>query len=745
MSYLPNIDLSNVLNKTVLPIYKSTFRDDNRYIVYKGGAGAGKSRFIAQKILYRIIYQTNHRFLIVRKVKDTMKASVFQLFKDYIHSWGIESKFKIVESPLKITHIETKNTILFMGVDNPEKLKSIEKITSIWIEEASELEENDFNELDRRLRGNLPNYKQIILSFNPISHLHWLKKRFFDNPPKNCTVIETTYLDNPKLSEDDIDVLLEMKNYDIQQYNIYALNEWGVLNTNVVYHNFDFKKHSTQLTIDDFEVLHCGIDFNVGGCVVVLCGIRNDKVYVVDGFAAYDTDEIVTQLLSTKYRDKTFVLYPDASGKNRSSNASRTNISILRECFKIDVAKANPPVRDRINSTNRMFATDRIYINDKLEKLIYSLQTQAYKANGEPEKWTEHKGGAVDDWCFDGETKVIINDKEMSIKNIPESGNIRSYENKNVKFINGGSKGYDNLCCIKLVNGKIIKATPDHKFLTLNGWKEAKNLTGETLCNTELFQTSSRSSTVLSTIREQMDIFIRRLEQNRKKYKKKAENLFIERFGLFIKEQFQKVLLSITKMKISQIIISQTLYLWNRVNIGLFIQKNSTKTIQNIPEKQSKNIKISVESGINLKKVESGTKSIIEKISINSIKQACIFVKYVQKNLKQFQRKILSTAQEDVHQRREEIVGLMMKQESVKYVKPSLLQTNIQKQKLALKVVEVSLIGETEIYCLTVPDDGCFSLADGTIVSNCDGLSYFVNRKFGLIKNRVTKKKLKFA
>ena len=397
MDYSPDVDLSNVLNKTVLEVYKPTFRDENRYSVFKGGAGAGKSRFIAQKILYRIIYQPNHRFLIVRKVKDTMKASVFQLFKDYIYSWGIESKFKITESPLKITHLLTGNTILFMGIDNPEKLKSIEKITSVWIEEASELEENDFNELDRRLRGDLPNYKQILISFNPISHLHWLKKRFFDDPPKNCKVTETTYLDNPKLSDDDVDVLLEMKKYDIQQYNIYALNEWGVLNTNIVYHNFDHKKHTTALRVNDFDVLHVGIDFNIGGCVGVVCGIRDNKTYIVDGFSVYDTDAIVTKLFT--YKDKKIILYPDASGKARSTNASKSDIQILRDGgFTINAPKANGAVRDRINSCNRMFATDCIFVNDRVEKLMHSLQIQAYKDNGDPEKWTEHKGGAVDDW-----------------------------------------------------------------------------------------------------------------------------------------------------------------------------------------------------------------------------------------------------------------------------------------------------------------------------------------------------------
>lgn len=59
--------------------------------------------------------------------------------------------------------------ILFSGLDDVEKLKSIYAITGIWIEEASELDEGDLNQLDIRLRGETRFYKQIILSFNPIS------------------------------------------------------------------------------------------------------------------------------------------------------------------------------------------------------------------------------------------------------------------------------------------------------------------------------------------------------------------------------------------------------------------------------------------------------------------------------------------------------------------------------------------------------------------------------------------------
>lgn len=398
MEYKPNVDLSNVLDKTVLPVYHKKFRTKARYDVYKGGAGSGKSRFVAQKILYRIIYQPHHRYLVIRKVKDTMKASVFQLFKDYIYSWGIESKFHITESPMKITHKLTKNCILFMGVDNPEKLKSIEKITSVWIEEASELDEKDFNELDRRLRGELPNYKQIHISFNPISHLHWLKKRFFDIPPKNVDIIETTYLDNPKLPEEDIDVLLEMKRYDEQQYRIYALGEWGILNGNIIHHRFNKDIHISNKTIHDFKVLCIGVDFNIGGCVAVVEGEDTDGIsHIVEDFYAYDTENMIIEL-KNRYPDKIVNLYPDVSGGNRHTSSTVTDIDMLRQAgFYCVVPESNGATSTRYNACNRRFMNGLIKVNPITAKKTYeALQLHSYDDKGMPEKFTTHP--AIDDY-----------------------------------------------------------------------------------------------------------------------------------------------------------------------------------------------------------------------------------------------------------------------------------------------------------------------------------------------------------
>lgn len=377
--------------------HKPVLDDQSRFLISYGGAGSGKSFSVAQKIFLRLIQEENHRILVARKVAKTLRVSVFQLFKDIISESGLWDSFKINKTDMTITFEPTGSQLLFFGLDDIEKLKSIQGITSIWVEEASECDENDVAELNRRLRGHTAYYKQIILTFNPISHLHWLKSRFFDNPASTAAIYHSTYKNNAAIDDEYKAEIEDIKNYDIQQYNIYALGEWGVLNNNIVYHNFKPAQHYTGLLVDDFDVLHIGIDFNVGGCAVVVCGIRDNKVHVLELAAPYDTDAIVTHLI--RYKGKEMVLYPDASGDNRTANAPQSSVQILKNAgYRVDAPQANGAVRDRINATNRMFAQDRLLVNDRCEKLSHALQTQAYDKKGKPDKADEHTGASYDDW-----------------------------------------------------------------------------------------------------------------------------------------------------------------------------------------------------------------------------------------------------------------------------------------------------------------------------------------------------------
>lgn len=150
-----------------------------RYLVLYGGAGSGKSVFAVQRFLLRLLSEKGRNLLVVRAVSNTNRDSTFAAFKQVISSWGLYDLFRVNESDMRIRAVNG-STVVFKGLDDSEKLKSITfengVLTDIWVEEASEVSQSDFNQLDIRLRGNGPK-KQIVISFNPTDVNHWLKKR----------------------------------------------------------------------------------------------------------------------------------------------------------------------------------------------------------------------------------------------------------------------------------------------------------------------------------------------------------------------------------------------------------------------------------------------------------------------------------------------------------------------------------------------------------------------------------------
>lgn len=210
-------------NKAFLPL----LFDEHRYLVLKGGGGSGKSIFAGRKVLERCTTEPGHRWLVCRKVARTLRESCFDQLRGQIAEFYAWSGYRVNKSDMYIT-FANGSKILFAGLDDVEKLKSIYNITGIWIEEASELEEGDFNQLDIRLRGETREYKQIILTFNPVSITHWLKRRFFDQRDERATVHESTYKDNRFLDDEAIRTLESFRDTDEYYYMVYCLGQWGV-------------------------------------------------------------------------------------------------------------------------------------------------------------------------------------------------------------------------------------------------------------------------------------------------------------------------------------------------------------------------------------------------------------------------------------------------------------------------------------------------------------------------------------
>lgn len=229
------------------PLFRPYLTDNtHRYLILYGGAGSGKSVFAVQRFLYRLLTLPLCNVLVVRAVAATNRDSTYALFRQVISKWGLSELFSCKDSDLRIS-CANGNSVIFKGLDDTEKLKSITfpkgELTDIWIEEASEVLEEDFNQLDVRLRGKGA-HKQMVLTFNPVSVLHWLKLRFFDRKDPRALVLKSTYKDNQFLDEDYKRTLEGYKDTDPYYYSVYCLGEWGVLGQTI----FDAQKVSERLS-----------------------------------------------------------------------------------------------------------------------------------------------------------------------------------------------------------------------------------------------------------------------------------------------------------------------------------------------------------------------------------------------------------------------------------------------------------------------------------------------------------------
>lgn len=293
-------------NETFLPL----FFDKHRHLVLKGGGGSGKSIWAGRKVLERCVSEPGHRFLVVRKVAKTLRESCFHQLCAQAREFYPSAISRIPKGKSGDMYITFRNgsEILFAGLDDVEKLKSIHDITGIWIEEASEIFEDDFDQLDIRLRGETPYYQQIIITFNPISINHWLKKRFFDRKDTRVRVHESTYKDNRFLPEKDRQTLESFKETNPYYYTVYCLGMWGVVGKTY----FDAKKVQAQLAkktkpemVGKFEFYYNGIEIkNVSfiedenGCVKIYRAPETGRPYVIGGDTAGEgSDYFVGQAL----------------------------------------------------------------------------------------------------------------------------------------------------------------------------------------------------------------------------------------------------------------------------------------------------------------------------------------------------------------------------------------------------------------------------------------------------------------
>lgn len=286
------INLVDVVGKG----YKTFWNSKKRYLVVKGSRGSKKSKTTALKLIWLLLKYPKSNILVVRKVKDTLRDSCYKELIWAIETFKVSRYFKIKKNPLEIEYTVTGQKILFRGLDDPLKLTSITVgsggyLNFVWIEEAYELKtEDEFDKLDMSIRGQLPDgyFKQIIITFNPYSDKHWLKKRFFDKEDEDVCCLTTNYMCNEFLGEDDIRRYEKMKVDNPKRYNVEGLGNWGIVD-GLVYENwFEMEFDYKDLLTKEGYSLRLGLDFGYShdpaGFVACLVNENTKEIYIFDEF-----------------------------------------------------------------------------------------------------------------------------------------------------------------------------------------------------------------------------------------------------------------------------------------------------------------------------------------------------------------------------------------------------------------------------------------------------------------------------
>lgn len=308
--------------------FKAVNRSNKRYIVMKGSAGSGKSVDTAQNYILRLMQDKGRNLVCIRKSDITNRDSTYAELTGAIYRMfgdKAEAYWTIKQSPLQLTCKTNGNQIIFRGVNDEkqrEKLKSITfpkgKMTDVWIEEATELTQADFEIIDDRLRGVLPEgqFYQIRMTFNPVNKNHWIKKVFFDVSDENVLTHHSTYLMN-RFCDDAYKTRMERrKQVDPEGYQIYGLGEWGEIG-GLILSNYIIEDFDTSPDRFDYMVNAQDFGFNHANAIGEV-GFKDDELYLCREIYVFgkDTAEII-EMANKRGFNKNLRMWCDSAEPDR--------------------------------------------------------------------------------------------------------------------------------------------------------------------------------------------------------------------------------------------------------------------------------------------------------------------------------------------------------------------------------------------------------------------------------------------
>lgn len=408
------------ITKKVSPAFEDfIFNWDYETFLLVGGYGSGKSYHIAFKIILKLL-EEKRKALVVRQVYDTIYESCYDLFKEILDEMGIlamdineykksVNKCVALKSPLRVL-FPNGSQIIFKGMDKPEKVKSINGISIVWIEECSEVSPEGYKELLGRVRTPKVSM-HFILSCNPINRENWVYTHFFtrqnDNGEeevimpeekfyeKKCLIKNNTYYhhstpgDNPWLPWQYLRRLDDLRNYDYPLYMVARWGRFGASGTRVLPQFRIASKAKwfvNQIKKLGPENMYFGFDFgfeeSYNAIVCMSVDSRNGILYIWDEiYVNHITDTQMSRLPAMQnLKDRLDSYYNQGYNKYLvADNEDPKAIQYYRQLGFLIRPCRNKFSGSRLSNTRKVKRFRKIYCSPKCKNVIKELKDLTYK------------------------------------------------------------------------------------------------------------------------------------------------------------------------------------------------------------------------------------------------------------------------------------------------------------------------------------------------------------------------------
>lgn len=313
----------------VTVVFDKTARVTKPIVLSEGGADSSKSYSIAQLLIQKFNNEYNKVFLITRKTLPSLKLTAYKLIVGILKNYGYYRYLKHNKSENTLYSRIHNNLMVFLSVDDPEKIKSTE-FNYIWMEEAGEFSWDDFTILRLRLRAktNDKEPNRMYLSLNPVDEQGWINQRL--KKDKDVEVIHSTYKDNPFAQSADISVLEGLKDQDESYYRIYTLGLYAKLRGMI----HEIVELDEFPELDGMETIY-GIDYGfVNPSVLLRLDIDIEKMAIYITELIYESGLTNTEFIDrmktvVELEDRQSEFYADSAEPARIEEAYQAEFNCL--------------------------------------------------------------------------------------------------------------------------------------------------------------------------------------------------------------------------------------------------------------------------------------------------------------------------------------------------------------------------------------------------------------------------------